>query len=479
MTNLDTALPTPLPSIRNRLRSRLGGPVWLPDDAEYAAATTAWNRNARNRPALVVEAHDTADIVGAVQYALKVDLGVGVLATGHGAGQPRDGGLLINTSRLREVHIDPVARRARVAAGARWDDVVGPAAHHGLAGLPGSSTGVGVVGYTLGGGFGWLGRRYGLAAHSITRAEVVTGDGQLVTASPDEHPELFWGLQGSVGNLGVVTELEFALHPVRTVYAGNLYYSLSRAADMATFVADWGRSGSNALPPEWTAALTFRYFPPLPAVPEALRGQSFVALRGCFCGDPSAGAALIDQARSALGPAMIDTFTTMPAAALASVSMDPVDPLPGLWHTELIRDLTPQAISALVDLAGPDSGSPLVMLELRQLGAALAGPADALSPMAHTSAAYSLNAIGITPDAARTAAVRTHLEKVRIRMAPFATGETYLNFLDLEAATPDRIRAAYSDQDWRRLLELKARYDPRNLFRFNRNIPTPQEVSTS
>ncbi len=478
MLTLDSTLSASSRSVRDRLQRRLRGSVWLPDDAGYAAATAAWNLNARHRPALVVEAQDAADVVAAVQGAVEAGLGVGVLATGHGTGRACDGGVLINTALLREAHIDPTARRARVAAGTVWDDVIAPAAAHGLAGLPGSSTRVGVVGYTLGGGFGWLGRRYGFAAHSVTRAEVVTGEGDLVTASPEEHPELFWGLQGGAGNLGVVTELEFALHPVRTVYAGNLYYPLSRAADVCGFVADWSRPGSSAVPPELTAAVTFRFFPPLPTVPEPLRGQSLVALRGCFCGDPAAGAALIDQARAALGPALVDSFTTMPAAALASVSMDPVDPLPSLNHTELVRELTADAITALVELAGPDSGSPLVMLELRTLGAALAGPDDALSPIAHSDAAFSLNAIGITPDAERTAAVRTHLDKVRTRMAPFATGHTYVNFLDLDGATPERVRAAYSDRDWRRLVELKSRYDPRNLFRFNRNIPTPQEVST-
>ncbi len=144
------------------------------------------------------------------------------------------------------------------------------AAVHGLAGLPGSSTTVGVVGYTLGGGFGWLGRRYGLAAHSVLRAEVVTADGQLVTASPDEHPDLFWGLKGGTGNLGIVTALEFALHPVRQVYGGNLYYPLDRAADVLGFFAQWSRSA----PPELTSAVTFRTFPPLPTVPEPLRGHA-------------------------------------------------------------------------------------------------------------------------------------------------------------------------------------------------------------
>ena len=152
---------------------------------------------------------------------------------------------------------------AQVEAGALWDDVVEAAAVHGLAGLPGSSTKVGVVGYTLGGGFGWLGRRYGLAVHSVLRAEVVTADGELVAASPDEHPDLFWGLKGGTGNLGIVTALEFALHPVRQVYGGNLYYPLDRAADVLRFFAHWSRSA----PPELTSAVTFRTFPRCPPSP--------------------------------------------------------------------------------------------------------------------------------------------------------------------------------------------------------------------
>jgi len=437
-----------------------------PDDDGYAAAHRAWNLSARHRPALVVMAENAEDVQRAVRYARSADLGVGVMATGHGTGTPCDGGVLVNTSRMRDVQVNPAARVARVAAGAIWADVVTAAAAHGLAGLPGSSTTVGVVGYTLGGGFGWLGRRYGLAAHSVIRAEVVTADGELRSASAYENPDLFWGLLGGTGNFGIVTALEFALHPVTTVYAGNLYFPLERARDVAEFYANWSRDA----PSELTSALTFRRFPPVPTVPEPLRGRSFVAVRGCWCGDLEAGRVLVDQARETLGPAELDTFAPMPAARLAAVSMDPVDPLPVRNRTELIRDLTPGTIDALVDLAGPDSRSPLVMLEARQLGGALVGPPDALSPMAHTTARFSLNAIGMTATPEQDSAVRAQLEKVARRLQPYATGETYLNFLDLDGATPDRIRAAYSAADWQRLLALKEHYDPTNVFRFNRNL---------
>ena len=217
----------------------------------------------------MVLAEDASDVRNAVRFAQTSELGVGVLATGHGTGQPCNGGLLINTSRMRGVRVDTSARVARVEAGAIWEDVVEAAATHGLVGLPGSSMTVGVVGYTLGGGFGWLGRRYGLAAHSITKAEVVTADGEFVTASPNEHPDLFWGLQGGTGNLGIVTSLEFSLHPVREVYGGNLYYPLERARDVLQFYAEWSRSA----PDELTAAATFRTFPPLPSVPEPAARQ--------------------------------------------------------------------------------------------------------------------------------------------------------------------------------------------------------------
>jgi FAD/FMN-containing dehydrogenase len=460
------------------LRARLRGMAVRPGDDGYDEGRTAWNLNAVHRPALVVLAEGSEDIRCAVEFARTVGLGVGVLATGHGTGTPSDGGLLINTSRMRGVRIDPDARVARVEAGAVWDDVVEVAAVHGLAGLPGSSTKVGVVGYTLGGGFGWLGRRYGLAVHSVLRAEVVTADGQLVTANADEHPELFWGIKGGTGNLGIVTALEFALHPVRQVYGGNLFYPLERAADLLGFFAQWSRS----VPQELTSAVTFRTFPPLPTVPEPLRGSRLVALRGCFCGDPADGEALIDQARAALGPAKIDTFAEMPAAALAAISMDPPDRLGFMGHIELLRDLTPGTIDALIDLAGPEAQSPLAMLEVRQLGGAISGPADALSPMAHTDAAFSLNAIGITPTPDTQAAVRAYLKKVEATVRGHATGDTYVNFLDLEGATPERIRAAYSADDWDRLVRLKAHYDPNNVFRFNRNIqidPRPNQPTES
>jgi FAD/FMN-containing dehydrogenase len=412
-----------------------------------------------------------------VRTAAAKGVGVAVQATGHGVSRPCDGGLLIVTAAMNEVRIDPEARLARVGAGAVWRDVVQAAAAVGLAGLPGSSTGVGVVGYTLGGGFGWLGRRYGLAAHSVTRAEVVTATGELVTASADENQELLWGLLGGTGNFGIVTALEFRLHPLSQVYGGNLYYPLSRARDVLAVFASWIRHA----PDELTGAATFRRFPPLPSIPPELRGQSLVALRGCWSGDIAGGAAFVDGARRILGPALLDTFAPMPVGAMASISADPVDPLGAVQHTETLADVTPELVDVLIELAGPGSASPLVMLELRMLGGALTGPSAALNPMAHTGGVATLNAIGVTSTpGADPAQVRAFLHGLATRLGPHVTGEAYINFLDLDGATPERVRAAYSPADWERLVRLKTQVDPDDLFRFNRAIPVsstnPQQI---
>ncbi len=454
------------------LRSGFRGALLRPGDAGYDGARAAWNLNARQEPALVAMAEGAADVLAAVRLARDEGLGIGVMATGHGTAAPCDGGLLVNTSRMKDVYVDPETRTARVEAGTKWSDVVPEAAAHGLAGLPGSSSQVGVVGYTMGGGFGWLGRKYGLASDSVREAEVVTAAGELVRASIRENADLFWGLKGGGGNFGIVTSLEFDLHPVENVYGGNLFYPLERAREVLEFYAGW----TGTLPDEMMSAATFRRFPPLPMIPEPFRGNSFVAVRGCYCGeDPAEGERLIEPVREALGEPAIDTFAVMPAAQTDVISMDPVDPIGAYGHSEMLRDLSPETIGTLVELAGPDS--PLIMLELRQLGGALSRPPSELSPMGRSDARFTMNAIGATPTPEQARAVRSRLARVAEAVRPHAGGTTYLNFMYLDGAPPERVKAAYAPEDWRRLVELKDRYDPHNLFRFNRNIP-PSPAAT-
>ncbi len=450
------------------LRSGLRGTAHAKGEDGYDEASRAWNLNAHQEPALVVMAEGAADVMAAVSFAREFGMGVGVMATGHGVGAPCDGGVLVNTSRMRGVRVDPVARTARVEAGALWADVIPEATAHGLAGLLGSTSHVGVVGYTMGGGFGWLGRKYGFNAASVREADVVTADGELVRASEEEHPDLFWGLKGGGGNFGIVTSLEFDLYPVTMMYGGNLIYPMEKAREVLEAYTRW----SADLPDEMTTGIAFLNIPPLPAVPEPLRGKSVIALRGVYCGErPEEGEEFFRLVREGLGEPIMDTLGVMPYAAMDSISMDPVDPMGARQHSEMLGDLTPEAIETLVEVAGAGSNSPLIMLELRQLGGAIARTPDHLNPMGKGDAKFIMNGIGpaFTPEMAE--GVQAHLARVAEATRPFQTGDTYVNFMELEGASTTRVEAAYPPEDFERLVALKDRYDPNNLFRFNRNIP--------
>jgi FAD/FMN-containing dehydrogenase len=454
----------------DELRARLRGALLHPGDEGYDEARAAWNLNAHQRPALVVVAEGAADVLAAVRFARDEGLGVGVMATGHGVGTPADGGLLINTSRMRGVRIDPVLRTARVEAGVLWKDVIPKAYEHGLAGLAGSAPHVGVVGYTMGGGFGWLGRRYGLNSASVTEAEVVTADGEVVRVRSDENTDIFWGLKGGAGNFGIVTSLEFRLYPLATVYGGSVFYPVEKASEVLNAYAHW----SAGLPDEMTTAVAFMNVPPLPRLPEPLRGRSVIVVKGCYCGErPQDGHEMFRPVREGLGEPIMDTFGAMPVTEMDRISMDPVDPLGVIQHAEMLSDLSPGAIDALVRVAGAGSGSPLIMLELRQLGGALARAPEHLNLLG--SGRFSMNAIGATFNPEMEEGVKRHIARVIEATRPYQTGETFINFMEEDPAG-DRVSAAYTREDWKRLVDLKDEHDPDNLFRFNRNIPPSREM---
>src|ERR687885_2387310 len=322
-------------STLDAFRAGLRGAAYAPGEEGYDEARRAWNLNAHQHPALVVMAAGPADVISAVRLARDEGLGVGVMATGHGVAYPCDGGVLINTSRMKGVRVDPEARIARVEPGALWADVIAEAQLFGLAGLVGSSSGVGVVGYTMGGGFAWLGRKYGLNADSVREADVVTADGELIRTSAYEHPDLFWGLKGGGGNFGIVTSMEFALYPLTTIYGGNLFYPLERTPEVLDLYVRWVET----LPDEMTTAIAFMNFPPMPELPEPLRGESFVSVRGCYCGDPVEGGEQLLRPWREFGEPQVDTFGLMPYQQMDMISMDPVDPLAFYSHVELLGDL--------------------------------------------------------------------------------------------------------------------------------------------
>src|SRR5918995_2122132 len=368
------------------LRARLQGALLRPGEEGYDEASRAWNLNAHQNPAAVVMAEGAEDIVAAVRFARDEGLGIGVMATGHGVGTPADGGLLVNTSLMRAVRVDPATRTARVEAGALWKDVI-PVAHaHGLATLAGSAPHVGVVGYTMGGGFGWLGRRYGLNSAGVTEATVVTANGESLRVRPDEHEDFFWGLKGGGGNFGIVTSLHFRLYPLATVFGGSVFYPVERAREVLNAYARW----SAGLPDEMTTAVAFMNIPPLPRLPETLRGRSVVVVKGACAGEkPKDGEEMFRTVREGFGDPIVDTFGPMPVAQMDKISMDPVDPLGVIQHAELLTDLSPGAVDALVRVAGAGSGSPLIILEIRQLGGALSRAPEHLNLLG--SGRYPIN----------------------------------------------------------------------------------------
>ena len=436
-----------------------------PEDFGYEQAITAWNRLGSHRPAIVALAEHAEHVVQAVRYARAHGMGVGVMATGHGTGNAVRGGMLINTAAMQALSVDPITRIARVEAGVSWERLNARAAQHGLFGLQGSNSIVGVVGYSLGGGFGWLGRHHGFASQTVVSADLVTSDGDLITVRESNHPDLFWGLRGSAGNLGVITALELRLVELDVVYGGTLYYSLADAPRILTEYRDW----ADKQPDELASSATLVNFPQLPFLPEQLRGQSFACVRVCYSGnDLGPGVAAVRGLRQRLGVPMIDDVHRMPALELDRISAEPRDPLAVVTHSELIGDLTPDVVAALVSEQTADS--PLLFVELRQLGGALRVSEDQLSPLNRTGARFTVNAVGLATTPQLHAASTAKLSALAERLGPLADGAGYVNFLE-GAEGASRIETAFSAAEWERLTELKTRWDPQNMFRFNRNIP--------
>ena len=437
--------------------------VLYPDALGWENARQAWNLAVDQRPEAVVFPESAADVVAAIELARERGWRLAPQGTGHGAAGigSLEGTLLLKTERMRRVTIDPVTRIARVEAGTLWEDVVRLAAHHGLAALAGSAPDVGVVGYTLGGGLSWLGRKHGLAANSVVAAELVTPDGRTLRIDHDHEPDLFWAVRGGGGGFGVVTALEFRLFPLSEVYAGILWWPIERATQV---LQAWRSLTEGALPDELTTVGRLLRLPPILEVPEPLRGKSFVVVQVIHLGEAAEAEALLAPLR-ALEPA-IDTLRRMPVAELSRLHMDPEEPVPAVGDGVLLGPLSPEAITELVRVAGARSSSQLVSVELRQLGGELARDRSGSGALASLDAAYALYAIGFAPTPTLAATAREHVAAVQKALAPWAARHMYLNF----AETRCDPATLWSDQAHRRLLEIKSTVDPTNLLRANHPV---------
>lgn len=446
------------------LSRQVGGAVLVPSSDGFEAACGGFNLADIHRPRVVVVAASAEDVAAAVRFATAEGLPVRVHATGHGLGAPARGGVLVNTSRLTAVSVDPTRRRARVAAGARWAEVIAAATPHGLAPLCGSSPTVGVVGYTLGGGLGPFSRALGVAADRVRSLRMVTAAGTIIEVDAEREPELFWALCGGKPEVGIVTEIEFDLLEIPDYYGGGLYYPGEHAAEILRAFGAW----VHTLPTQSSTSIALLRLPDLPAVPAPLRGRLSVHLRFTHLGDDRDGAAALAPMRAVAEP-LIDTVTRTPYAAIASVHQDPTEPLPA-WDAGLgLRELPEQAIDALLAGAGPKADSPLTIVELRHLGGAAARSQGAPNAVGGRDAEFLLGLIAVYPPPLR-AAVDQAGAALLDAMRPWALPHGLpANFQGADAA-PDSVRRAWSPDTVERLRTITRTWNPDRRFRFGYSL---------
>lgn len=458
MSSPTTAPVGPLPDsdVYDELRARVDGPLARPGDPLFATLVSPWNLAVDIRPDAVLAARTANDVVEAVRFAGRNGLTVTPQATGHGPIASLVGHLLVTTGGLDECTVHPEGW-ARVGAGVKWLKVIRAAAPHGLAPLSGSISDVGVAGYTTGGGLGPMARTYGLASDRVRAFEVVTGDGELRRATPTEHPELYFGLRGGKGALGIVTAIEFDLVHRPTFHGGALWFD---GADAARVMAAW-QDWAETLPEEATTSIALFRLPPLPDVPPVLAEKLTVSVRYVWAGDPEEGARHIDPMRQ-VAPILVDDVSRKPYLAIDSVHTDPLDPMPSLEMATTLSAFPAEAAAAVLDVAGPDTDSPMVLVEVRQVGGATARRPEHDSAFCARDAAFAVLAVGI-PDIPGTAeAAAAVIDAVR----PWTGPHLMPNF----TFSAEDLASAYDPPTLERLRHAVAAYDPAGVMALGRNL---------
>jgi FAD/FMN-containing dehydrogenase len=446
-----------------QLRHALRGLLYDPGEPEYEAACTLFNGMVDRRPRHVARCSHPHQVSAALAFARARDMRVAVRAGGHSvAGLSLvDDGLVIDVRGLRELVVDPVRRVARVGGGLTWAEVDAATQEHGLATVGGRVSSTGVAGLTLGGGSGWLERKYGLACDNVLAVELVTARGERVRASAEEHPELFWALRGGGGNFGVVTAIEFALHPVGPdVLAGLVLHPRDRARELLRLFRD----AMIEAPDEVSLAFVFLTAPDEDGIPDELRGQPAVAIAGMHAGGLADAEGALAPVRT-FGPPALDAFAPTAYAAFQSSLDDP----PGYrnwWTAEYLDDLTEKAIDAIVAHA-EDLPSGPAQIFIPAWGGAIARVPEGATPLTGRGARFVVHPLLLWEDPAEDTRTIAYGQRWRDVLAPFRTGATYLNFTGDEGA--DRVRAAYGPH-YDRLAHVKAGWDPDNVFRATGNV---------
>ena len=453
-----------LASTVEQFRQTLRGDLVEPEHADYDRARRVYNALIDRRPRLIARCVDVGDVIAGVDFARDHGLSLAVRGGAHSVGGfgTCDGGLVLDLAGLRDIRVDPAARTARVGGGCTWGDFDQAAHAFGLAAPGGIIASTGVGGLTLGGGIGYLSRRYGLACDNVVAAEVVTADGSVVSVGPSEHDDLFWALRGGGGNFGVVTALEFQLHPVDAVLGGAVFYPIERCSEVLGFYVELMADA----PEELGLVFAFACGPMADFVPQLYRGAPMCAIAGCYIGvGPEAEAAMEPVRR--LGPPVLDLMGPMPYPALQQM-FDPFYP-PGLSlfeRSDFVEDMTDDIIAIHAE-HGPQLPSPLSV--------AFVYPTDgAVQRVESGATAFSFRDVNfvhligaIDPDPAVTRANAGWVRKYWSALHPHSAGGAYVNWMGDEGV--ERVAATYRT-NYERLREVKTKYDRDNVFHINQNI---------
>jgi FAD/FMN-containing dehydrogenase len=436
-------------------RLRFRGEVIPPDDAAYDTARRIWNASVDRRPGMIARCSGAADVVDAVNFARENGLLVAVRGGGHNVGGRAlcDDGMVIDLSRMRGIHVDAKNRTARVQAGATLGDVDRETHLFGLAVPAGVVSETGIAGLTLGGGVGWLVRKYGLTCDNVLSFDIVTAEGKLLTASAEDNGDLFWALRGGGGNFGVVPSFEYRLHPVSTVLGGMIVYPRDQAIEVLRFY----RTFTQSAPEELTAYAGLLHTPD---------GMPAVAVVACYCGDLTEGEHVLKPLRE-FGSPLLDALQPMPFPQMQSL-LDGSFPAGNYnyWKSTFLRELSDEAIDVLVEHANRAT-SQLTAVVIEYYGGAASRVGVSETAFAHREAQYD---VGILTQWTDPGESQRHIEWTRSladALRPYSSGAYLLNFLDEEG--DDTIRAAFGE-NYRRLVEVKNKYDPTNFFRLNQNI---------
>ena len=439
--------------------------ILTPEHPRYDEARRVFNGAIDRRPALIAECADARDVVEALAIAEERGLEVAVRAGGHsGAGYGvNDGGIVIDVRPMKRIEVDLATRTARVGAGVTWGELDAATQAHGLAVTGGRISSTGVAGLTLGSGSGWLERKLGLTADNMLGATVVTADGDIVHASEHEHPDLFWGLRGGGGNFGVVTEFELQLHPVGPIVLGGLMlFPWERAAEVLRAYRDVmadapGDLGGNA---------QIMSAPPAPFVPAELQGKTVMGLVVAAFGPLDRAEQLVAPLR-ALGP-VVDVVEPMPYTVLQSLA-DESSPagMQNYWKASFLDDLPDEAIETAVEIGGRIP-SPVSVVLFQPLGGAYARVDEDAIALSHRDARWGFHALSLWPDPADTESNRAWTTAFADAMAPYGNGAAHPNYVSDDQG--DKVRRFYGEHTYARLVAIKDRWDPRNVFRGNQNI---------